>query len=636
MVPKKLSCLVTRAERQNQYDGHLMALALNLVKDRITKTSKRSMRTLLVILALSPSLWAQSPDARSAQTAVERALPLLQRSAAEFVSQRSCFSCHHNALPILTLHMARDRGLRIDPAILSAVEDTSFGDLRATNALDQAIQASTLSDPTPNDSYLLMAAAAAGIERNLTMAVRVQQLLGWQQDGHWVTSDFRPPHSSSVFTATATAVRAIDLYATADLRLDAERAIDAARKWLRATRPISTEDAAFRLMGLVWSGASEREVIAARADLVMFQESTGGWAQLRGYTPDAYSTGESLFALRESGMASDEAARQRGMKFLLSTQAADGTWHVSTRMLSPAEVSPPYFATGFPYGKDEFLSYAGTCWAVMAILRSMPEPKPALLPAAENSEPWIRTALFGTSRELLELLNNGLSANSKTTNGTTLLMMAAPNAEKVRVLLSHGADVKARTASGNDALTIAAAYRGTAPSIRALLDAGADVEPPDGTRVRRSPLVFAAMTGDLSNVKLLLKHGADASANAPIAEAITFGHADVVRALIRDGADTALTERSGVNLLHWATITGRSSVIPLLVKAGVPVNDKDNAGFTPLMYAATIDFGDTAALRALLDVGADPNVRNADGRTAIEQARYLSHSAIESALVRHR
>jgi ankyrin repeat protein len=54
------------------------------------------------------------------------------------------------------------------------------------------------------------------------------------------------------------------------------------------------------------------------------------------------------------------------------------------------------------------------------------------------------------------------------------------------------------------------------------------------------------------------------------------------------------------------------------------------------MYAATIDFGDTAALRALLDVGADPNVRNADGRTAIEQARYLSHSAIESALVRHR
>ena len=80
------------------------------------------------------------------------------------------------------------------------------------------------------------------------------------------------------------------------------------------------------------------------------------------------------FALREAKIAANTAAWERGLKFLLSTQAADGTWRVKTRMQSPAEVSPPYFTTGFPYGKDEFLSYAGTSWAVMALLRTLPEP----------------------------------------------------------------------------------------------------------------------------------------------------------------------------------------------------------------------------------------------------------------------
>ena len=33
-----------------------------------------------------------------------------------------------------------------------------------------------------------------------------------------------------------------------------------------------------------------------------------------------------------------------------------------------------YFATGFPYGKDEFLSFTGSCWAVMGLLSALPDP----------------------------------------------------------------------------------------------------------------------------------------------------------------------------------------------------------------------------------------------------------------------
>ena len=83
---------------------------------------------------------------------------------------------------------------------------------------------------------------------------------------------------------------------------------------------------------------------------------------------DAYSTGEALYALHEAGTRNRSAAWRKGIAFLLSAQAADGTWHVRTRMISPADVSPPYFTTGFPYKKDEYLSYAASCWATMALL----------------------------------------------------------------------------------------------------------------------------------------------------------------------------------------------------------------------------------------------------------------------------
>jgi ankyrin repeat protein len=54
--------------------------------------------------------------------------------------------------------------------------------------------------------------------------------------------------------------------------------------------------------------------------------------------------------------------------------------------------------------------------------------------------------------------------------------------------------------------------------------------------------------------------GAEAAPEAP-SEAVTFGHADVVHALVDAGVNVQLTERSGINLLHWAVITDRASVI---------------------------------------------------------------------------
>ena len=592
------------------------------------------MRIFIMLGLMVQALSAQPiPEVR---TAVTRALPLLQRSAGEFVAKRACVSCHHNILPILALDRARDRGFAIDAAVLKAVEDKTFRELRGPNALDDAIQATTLNDPTPNDSYLLMAAHDAGFAPDLTTAVYARRLVRWQRDGHWVTSDFRPPHSSSLFMTTATAVQAIRLYMPEELRVERDASIQKASQWLFENRPASTEDASFRLMGLVWANSPREEIVAAQHDLLALQKPNGGWPQLSRYLSDAYSTGEALFALHEAGVLAKDAAWTKGLKFLLSSQAPDGTWRVHTRMISPAEVSPKYLPTGFPYGKDEFLSYAGSCWAVMALLSALPESPTKVEPpkiAATDAPAWIRTALFGAAPQLAALLDAGLDANSKTKNGTTALMAAVADPEKVRLLLSRGADAKTRPASGQDALTIAAAYRGTAASVQALLDAGANVQPPEGVRVRKAPLVLASMTGDLENVKLLLARGAKPSEDA-LSQAVTFGYPDIAQMLIAAGADAGIVESTGVNLLHWATITNRPALIPALVEARVPINAVDDQGFTPLMYAATIDFGDADVLKALLNAGADKKIRNFEGRTPLDQARHYKHSHLEAELRR--
>ena len=51
------------------------------------------------------------------------------------------------------------------------------------------------------------------------------------------------------------------------------------------------------------------------------------------------------------------------------------------------------------------------------------------------------------------------------------------------------------------------------------------------------------------------------------------------------------------------------------------MNAVDRFGYTPLLYAATIDFGDAETVSTLLEAGADANVKDKEGKTALAQAR---------------
>ena len=83
---------------------------------------------------------------------------------------------------------------------------------------------------------------------------------------------------------------------------------------------------------------------------------------------DAYATATVLVALRHAGLDSGHEAYQKGVKYLLDTQKADGAWIVQTR----SRPLQRFFDNGDPGGKSQFISFAATNWAVLALLETIP------------------------------------------------------------------------------------------------------------------------------------------------------------------------------------------------------------------------------------------------------------------------
>jgi len=591
----------------------------------------------LLLFLIAPALYAQAPSTAEVRAAVGRSIPAIQRSTAEFYKTQDCFSCHHNGLAMLTFHAAREHGVPLDETSARDVAAKGLSKMPDFLSIDRAVQDNMIIDPVAADGWALIAADAAGIPRNSILSVYARRIANWQRaDGHFPTGDTRPPQSYSSFTATAVAVRAMNLDLPEQLAAEKAERLSRAKNWLLSTHPASTEDCTFRLLGLNWAGAGDAGRGKAVRELMALQRPNGGWAQLPHLEPDAYSTGEALVALHDAGgIAVTDARWQKGLRYLLSTQDDHGVWHVHTRMVSPAKVSPPYLETAFPFGHDQFLSMDGTCWATMALLEALPKAAtptaPLPLPAftAKDVKPWMETALFGSLAELKALLDGGLDANSKTADGTTLLMMAAHDPEKVKLLIARGADATAKARTGFTALMVAAGYQGAVESVRALLAKGAEAKPGTGVMFNASPLTLAAMAGDRENVSLLLAKGADANRKmnligmfptSPLFAAVVFGDPDILTLLIKGGAKIDETDSDQMTALHWAALANHADGVKALIAGGAKVNVLDVYGYTPLLYAATVDFGNADTVKPLLQAGADPSIKSRDGKTAIAQA----------------
>ena len=108
-------------------------------------------------------------------------------------------------------------------------------------------------------------------------------------------------------------------------------------------------------------GTTEKSALLQKGKLLLRQQKAdGGWSQRGEFSSDAYATGQALYALYEAGvLSSKDEAFQKGRRYLLSTQAEDGSWMVRSRSMK----FQPYFESGFPYGHEQWNAIAATAWA---------------------------------------------------------------------------------------------------------------------------------------------------------------------------------------------------------------------------------------------------------------------------------
>jgi ankyrin repeat protein len=404
-----------------------------------------------------------------------------------------------------------------------------------------------------------------------------------------------------------------------------------------------------QLLGLRWAGTAGASVSQAVSRLLEAQRPDGGWAQIPTRASDAYATGEALVALNQAGSVSPSSSAFRGgIRFLLNTQQADGTWQVETRRTRGQGL--PFVDSGFPYGKNQFISYAATSWAVMALaLSDVDRVSNALMWHSDSAShsahksgpdheigsftPLMRAALFGTADEVRNLVKSGADVNAAAKpSGITPLMCAAHNPEKAAILLEAGADVDARTDRGHTALLLAADYDGAAETVEMLLDRNPDVNARSAAPVPiNTAIARAAMRGDVEVSIMLLARGATLNdlekGSAAFLVSVIRGDTNLASFLLERGADveTRFAGRDtakGSSPLMWAAWWGFPEMLKLLLTHGASIEARNDEGLTALMYAAAAkDRGNTEVLEALLAAGADAKATTPAGESAVSIAQ---------------
>jgi hypothetical protein len=160
------------------------------------------------------------------------------------------------------------------------------------------------------------------------------------------------------------AIRALKTYGTPGRAAEMKERIERAKRWLLHANPTTTEDFDMRLIGVAAAGAPASDLRKLAEPILAKQQFDGGFAQRDRFPSDAYATGMTLWALANAGVVQpNQDVYGKGVKYLLSTQASDGSWHVASR----ATKFQIYFESGFPYGHDQWISTMATGWAASAL-----------------------------------------------------------------------------------------------------------------------------------------------------------------------------------------------------------------------------------------------------------------------------
>ena len=243
----------------------------------------------------------------------------------------------------------------------------------------------------------------------------------------------------------------------------------------------------------------------------------------------------------------------------------------------------------------------------------------------------------------MEKLEGWLDAGADITQELSNAIIAN-DFDRVKFLVSKGADVNKADSQGWTPLQSAARQRRD-KMIALLIELGADVNVGDPT-----PLVAALMRDHVPSIKVLLEHGADTEKPGqegfrPLPLAIAEDKYEAAKALMEAGADvnqpsgdealTPLMVAAGQTSPAEGAMFVPGSARPTdiargLLDRGADVNAQSKAGVTALMIAAT--HNNPPMIGMLIDAGADPTLKNKLGQTAADVAELNGNLEAQQAI----
>ena len=212
----------------------------------------------------------------------------------------------------------------------------------------------------------------------------------------------------------------------------------------------------------------------------------------------------------------------------------------------------------------------------------------------------------GMLKLVVVMLLWGLSmAWGQAVNLDTELIRAAEagNVERVKTLLQQGAKVNAQDVQGRSALLVATRANHIEVA-QVLIQNGADVNLRDN--IQDSAHLYAGAAGHVEILKMTLEAGADFKVpnrfggNALI-PACERGHVEVVKLMLTTKINLDHVNRLGWTCLLEAIILSNGSpkhqeIVRMLVKAGANVNLADGNGVSPLQHARQRGFREIVAV----------------------------------------
>ncbi len=259
--------------------------------------------------------------------------------------------------------------------------------------------------------------------------------------------------------------------------------------------------------------------------------------------------------------------------------------------------------------------------------------------------PLMFAAMSNTPETTELLIKAGAKVNDRTQKGMSAYLYAALSSrypDMFEVLVTNGANPNAME-YGVNAIEMSASINQNPGIMTAIIAAGTRIPPL--TKRGDSVLEWAFGNKSPSVVEALMEAGVDPNPRNAEPPLLAFAgmneNPEVIQALLDAGADVnARSIKVDIGLLEYkpffvqgttplmsaCTNISTKKIVPFItvfLEGGANVNDANQGGYTPLMFAVSRKYMNERTadvIRLLIEAGADPSARNKDGGTAREIA----------------